>query len=244
MLFSSIKSDTVPDTLSNLSLECICNNLHQVFLQSDHGYEIEDDMVLPKEICEALIEVYQRVGKTVDDEFLHLFGDRRKTVLQKVTIWNSTITDLKNVLQYNLRELDLAYCKDLNRKSFGLLNEYGKNLKSLSLGSEVNLMNNLADEYSRHKMKTDICPDLSYNFSMPNLTRLILRDIAQQLESSFYQSLLASLPKLTHLDISNCSDLGDLSYIANSTNLTSLTLFNCNSVLKAIPHICQLSKLR
>lgn len=252
MLFSVIKSDTEPDTLANLSLECICNNLDQVFPRNRLGYEIEDDMVLPKEICEVLIETYQRVGKTVDNEFLNLFSNRRKSVLQKVVIWNSNVTDegFKNVLQYNLKELDLAYCKDLSYKSFVRLNEYGKNLKTLSLGSEVNMLKNLAEEFYENdqKIRTGSCPemgpDMCYSFNMPNLTKLILRDIVQTFQPSFYRTLLESLPKLTHLDFSNCSDLGDLSYIVKCTNLTSLTLFNCKKLPDAIPYICHLTRLR
>ncbi|XP_065219359.1 protein zer-1 homolog [Planococcus citri] len=253
MLFSVIKSDLEPDTLANLSLECICNNLDEVFPANLSGYEIEDDMVLPKEICEALIETYQRVGKTIDNEFLHLFSNKKKAALQKVVIWNSNITDagLKNVLQYNLKELDLAYCKSLSYKSFVTLNEYGKNLKTLSLGSEVNMLKNVPEEYSETEPNIRIglpsefaFGSKGFTFNMPNLTKLILRDIVQTFQPSFYHTLLESLPKLTHLDFSNCSDLGDLSYIAKCTNLTSLTLFNCKRLPEAIPYICHLTKLR
>lgn len=245
MFFSIIKSDTDPDTLANISLNCICQNLNEVFERNDSGLCLESGMMLPKEICEALIEEYQRLGYSIDDKFANIFADNGRTTLQKVTIWNSSITDegLKKILKYNLRELDLAYCKKLTPSTFDYINKYGKNLKSLSLGTEVNIITELMTDAERKK-KNSISLRRCYTLDTPNLTRLVLRNIQHKFLPCFYEVLLLPLPKLTHLDLSCCNDLGDLSFIENFPNLISLVLFNCNKLQQAIPNICRLTRLR
>lgn len=247
MLFSVIKSETEPDTLANISLECICKNLPDIFHQDEFGFCLDPGMVLPKEICESLVEVYQRTGCSINDKFANLFDNKRRTSLQKVTIWNSSITNegLKKILQYNLRELDLAYCKNLTFTSFDLINEYGKNMKSLSLGNEVKILN-LTSNSNENDWKNKLLSYITrgYVFNTPNLTHLVLKNVRRKLESSFYETLLVSLPNLTHLNLSCCNDLGNFSYIKNCPNLISLILFNCANLEKAIPHICKLTKLK
>lgn len=244
MFFSIIKSDTDPDTLANISLNCICQNLDEVFEHNDSGLCLEPGMMLPKEICEALIEEYQRLGYSVDDKFANIFDDNGRTTLHKVTIWNSSITDegLKKILEYNLRELDLAYCKKLTPATFDYINKYGKNLKSLSLGTEVNIITEMMTDAERKK-KNSIPLRRCYTLTTPNLTRLVLRNIQHTFQPCFYEVLLP-LPKLTHLDLSCCNNLGDLSFIENFTNLVSLVLFNCTNLQQAIPNICRLTGLR
>ncbi len=247
MLFSHIKNDCEPDTLANICLECICTNLSTIFSENDFGFHLHPSVLLPRELCEAWVEVYQRTGHTIDDRFANLFGSKRQTPLQKVTIWNSTITDegLNKMLQYNLRELDLAYCKNLTSISFDLINQHGHNLKSLSVGCDVNIINNSETVVNDDtKNRCSVFLMRGYVLNTPNLTRLILKDVRETFEPTFYETLLISLPRLMYLDLSCCKDLGDLSYISNCPNLVSLTLFNCANLQKAIPYICQLKKLK
>lgn len=250
MLFSNVKSDTEPDTLSNICLECISKNLFCIFPRSDDGYEMPPDTFLPKEICESLVEVYQLSGRTIDDKFVNLFKDKSRAALQRVTIWNSSITDdgLERVLHFHLRDLDLAYCKNLTPRAFELINDWGKNLRTLSIGSDVQIVpEGFLDEdlkNRRWRMENDDGYDcfIKYVLNAPNLHRLVLKEVRQV--PKFYATMLRSLPKLTHLDLSCCSDLGDLSYLTYCPNLLSLTLFNCANLQTAIPNICQLTKLR
>lgn len=248
MFFSIVKSDTDPDTLANISLNCICQNLKKVFDHNKSGLCLEPGMMLPKEICEALIEEYQRLGYSIDDKFANIFADNGRTTLQKVTIWNSSITDdgIENILKYNLRELDLAYCKKLTPTTFSYINKYGKNLKSLSLGTEVNIIiDPLKPQLDIEKKKKNyMALTRRFSLSAPNLTRLVLRNIQHQFQPCFYEVLLLQLPKLTHLDLSCCNNLGDLSFIENFPNLISLVLFNSANLQQSIPNICRLNQLR
>lgn len=235
MLFSVIKLDNHPDTLANSCLECIFRNLDIVFARDKDGYFLVADVVLPRELCESLLHSYQRSGRTVDDRFANIFANKRQTCLQKATIWNSSITDdgLRKILQYNLRELDLAYCNSLTSDSFDVINQHGANLKLLSLGNEVNVMNCISEKkYDQHFLNT------------PNLTHLVLNHVLPTSVPRFYENMLLSLPKLTYLDLSCCEALGNMSYLTYCPNLVSLTLFNCAPLQQAIPNICQLTKLR
>ncbi|KAK9499321.1 hypothetical protein O3M35_002374 [Rhynocoris fuscipes] len=60
----------------------------------------------------------------------------------------------------------------------------------------------------------------------------------------YFPLLLGSLPNLTDLDLSGCSDVENLDYLTKLTNLTSLTLHNTFKIQESLPYICQLKTLR
>lgn len=236
MLFFANASDPDPVSLATMCMECICRNLSDVFPENSLGYNVKDDVVLPRALCESLIEMYQSLGFLIDDKFVNLFSDKQKSYLQKVTIINSTITDegLRKILHHNLRELELSYCNFLTSASLDAINEYGRNLRSLSLGRNVNIIQ-------------DCSTDRGYIFNTPNLTKLVLHGDNKSYNSEFYKALLGSLLKLTYLDLSSF-ELNNLDSFSSPfsycPNITFLGLYNCYDLKMYIPSICQLTKLR
>jgi Leucine-rich repeat (LRR) protein len=83
-----------------------------------------------------------------------------------------------------------------------------------------------------------------YILKTPNLRRLAVRNLYTHREKRYFPLLLESLPNLTELDLSGCSDVENLDYITHLVNLTSLTLHNVFKLQESLPHICQLKKLR
>lgn len=83
----------------------------------------------------------------------------------------------------------------------------------------------------------------SFDIKLRNLKRLIINDLTGS--EARLKSLISPLRNLTHLDLSNCCNLGDLSYITGLENLTSLILYNVkdtNSII--VSTICKLKNLR
>uniref|UniRef100_A0A1B6E2J9 Protein zer-1 homolog n=1 Tax=Clastoptera arizonana TaxID=38151 RepID=A0A1B6E2J9_9HEMI len=60
----------------------------------------------------------------------------------------------------------------------------------------------------------------------------------------YFPLLLRSVLKLTHLDLSGCSELGDLSYLTELPHLVSLILYNVDNIMETLKAICELRGLK
>lgn len=112
-----------------------------------------------------------------------------------------------------------------------ILNKYSLNLLSLSISECIDL---LPSQIPAHE-------PLIY---APKLRKFVLHPGHLDFSVEFFSSLLSGFPHLTFLDLSDCNFYGNLAYLSNCSNLTTLILYNVPKLQDAIQHICKLSQLR
>lgn len=115
---------------------------------------------------------------------------------------------------------------------------YGSDLVTLSITDNVELFPSPSFSNSHFDYA-----DFENIIYAPKLRKLTIRGL-QDLKPMFYKVLLKPLDRLTHLDLSNCNDLGDFKYVENLTCLTSLTLYNVNCLHIIADNLCKLKSLR
>ncbi|KAL1117159.1 hypothetical protein AAG570_004486 [Ranatra chinensis] len=241
-----------PDSLLSQCFKFVVRNLDLVFYKDPptNGYELMPGQALPREICEELIREYQLNGFQVNDKFVRLFKNLSTTSLRHVRLRNSTITDdgLCTILRHRPVELDIAKCQMITDQSLNTLNEYGDRLVSLVVGAGVRLLPDYllyAVSHNCTGQRTLLSyEERGYILKTPNLRRLAVRGLYTHREKHYFPLLLESLPNLTELDLSGCSDVENLDYITHLVNLTSLTLHNVFKIQDSLVYICQLKKLR
>ncbi|XP_037932615.1 protein zer-1 homolog [Teleopsis dalmanni] len=86
--------DEDPLTLQEIVYKYICKYLDVISYRSekDQVRRLYDDIVIPNDICDRLLDAYQRFNRHIDDSLVHLFEDPNRTSLQMVNLRNSTIT--------------------------------------------------------------------------------------------------------------------------------------------------------
>lgn len=230
MVFSFGSDQNIPDTLFDQCIKFIVNHI-ECLASADpvtNELELREGLSLPSEICDALIEVYQQNGKILDDRFINIFENPERARLKRVKLRRATINDdsLCLLLNHNLIELDIANCTTLTEGSLAHLNEKGDSLISLSLGSYVQVLpDSLIPDI---KFKDDVSgyEKRGYILRAPNLRRFTVKKLHIPEEKIYFPLLLKPLKKLTHLDLSGCFDLRDLSYLEELPLLISLILHN------------------
>ena len=235
-----------PSRLLDICFDYILKNLQTICEDesSTDKLKLRDNLQLPVEICEQLLCNWWTKGPKLTAHFLNIFRNRQATRLKRVKLSNCDIDDksLKILLQHKLLTLDISHCSQLTYKCLKYLSEYGGTLLALSMdenkdmfpvnkfGSSLNLIN---DEFY----------DKKYIFRAPKLKKLSVKHL-QGLRPGFYAILLNQMTNLTHLDLSNCTDLGRMYYVDRLTNLTSLVLFNVPKLENAILSISKLKSLQ
>ncbi|XP_067009020.1 protein zer-1 homolog isoform X2 [Anabrus simplex] len=247
----TVCGESAPDSLLDLCFKYVVCHLETICSIDPFtkDYKLKEGLALPSEICEKIIQVYQTGGHVIDDRFVNIFQNPHTTRLRRVRLRNSSITDdgLCTLLGHNLLELDLFNCANITEGSLVHINECGESLLSLSLGSGVHLLpSSLFPEDARMQEGDNISGyhRRGYILRTPNLRRLAVRHLYIQGERMYFPLLLRSLTNLTHLDLSSCFDLGDLSYLCELKNLVSLVLFNVQRLQDALESLCKLTKLR
>ena len=178
----------------------------------------------------------------VNSNFINIFKDRQSTRLKRVRLRDIDITDrdLEILLQHKLIELDISYCSNLTSSCIKHITEYGTSLSSLTIGEKVDIFP--TNIFGKLKF-TEQHYDRGFIFLAPSLRRLTLKSL-NALQPDFYLLLLRHLTSLTHLDLSNCSDLDNFEYTEHLVNLNSLVLYNVSGIENMIPAICKLKTLR
>lgn len=212
-----------PPQLKSLCLKYIAENVDIVKRK---------DVQLPIEVWESFIEMYQRLGYTVDDQLLALSNCH----IKRLHLNNADVTDagLIVVLAQQLVELDLRNCEKLTPNLIQYLNQYGADsLQSLTLDGNGSLFSGVSPLCASNG---------SFDIKLRNLKRLFLNALSGS--DGSLKTLISPGRNLTHLDLSNCRNVGDLSYITHLENLTSLTLYNVRDVPLTIFYVCKLKNLR
>ncbi|KAI4471711.1 protein zer-1 [Holotrichia oblita] len=230
-----------PETLLDICFDYILTNLHTICEYEPHYTEnlrLRENVTLPVEICEKLLYLRSNRGPRLSPRFVNIFRNQLATKLKRVKLYNTDIDDdsLKILLQHRLISLDVSHSPLLTANSLKYVTAFGSNLTSLSIGDNMNL-------FPASLFGQPYLIDRDYVILAPRLKRLSVRN-GEILRPEFYMLLLKPLTNLTHLDLSNCSDLGDFHYVLDLINLTSLILYNVNKLENLIPAICKLKNLR
>lgn len=239
--------DNYPDPLFEQCIKYVLRNLY-ILANSDpftKFLQLKEGLTLPSVICEKLLDFYQHNGYVVDDRFVNLFKNPDAARLNRIKLRNSTISDdgLCMLVSSNPVELDITNCSRLSGESLTHINRNGEKLVSLSLSSSSQVLpDTLMTEC--HRRDEDNYERRGYILKTPNLKKLTVRKLYVPGEKIYFQLLLNPLKKLTYLDLSGCFDLGNLSYLAELPNLTSLVLFNVQRLQSAIPSIMKLTNLK
>lgn len=232
------QQDNISESLLDICLTYIVRHLDTIcyFNISTNSYKLHEGLVLPRELCEKLLKFYQSKSGPLDDRFIKIFGDSSVTGLGRVCLRNSSVTDngLQAILKHNLEELHLENCKNVTTESLFFLNKYGKNLRYLTIGHDVELLT----------------PDI-YNgghfciFKTPKLKSLALRNSLMSLKNEeYFKRLVSPLQNLTHLDLSGCTEVEGFSFLLLVPNLEFLVLYNSLNVQEGLFFIYHLKKLR
>lgn len=110
-----------------------------------------------------------------------------------------------------------------------ILNEYAQQLISLTVSECV-------DFFSQ--------PVTELQITAPKLRKFVLQSFHVVHGHEFFSPLLRGFPNLAYLDLSDCSEVGDLSSLFHCSNLSTLILYNVSGLQDAIEHICKLVGLR
>lgn len=249
--FQSVNKDSAPESLLDLCFKYVVSHLDTICTVDPQTKEkrLKEGLTLPSEICEKLLEVYQQSGHSLEDKFVKIFENTETTRLKRVRLRNANITDygLCILLNHKLTELDLTNCVFITKRSLWHINEYGDSLLSLAIGPSVNILPDTLHPDSPETVGESLSSPYfkrGYIIRTPNLRRLAVRNLNTHVEVLFFRLLVQSLHNLTHLDLSGCYDLDDLSYLCKLKNLSSLVLHNVRRLQETMESICILKKLR
>lgn len=241
-----------PSSLLDICIKYCLENQHIIcsIVSENEPYtcSLRHGISLQLGICERMLHVFREdMHQTIDDAILHLFKDPIRTRLRKVDFHDSKITDvgLEIVLRHNVVELGISNCSGLTERSLEIINNAGSSVLSLCIGTSVQIFHSVLSfldmslTHSSEEIKTH-----TYILKTPNLRKLILRGLEVPNEYNFFSALLKPLKMLTHLDLSSCVPVKDLSYLKKLEYLTSLVLYNVPQLEEFITTLCQLKKLR
>ncbi|XP_012281887.1 protein zer-1 homolog isoform X2 [Orussus abietinus] len=231
-----------PEPLTELCFKFICANLDIISTKNKYGNRtLRKGLVLPSEICDKMLEFAQRDGKDIDETFLSIFEDVKSTRLKTVKIINSCLSDtaIRIIARHKLIKLELNRCSPNLVTSIEHINEHSENLQSLTLrgsfkSNPVPVKFAMCHYYPR-----------GYLFKTPKLKRLAVGNVC--ISTSEYAFLLAHLPQLTHLDLSNATEIQNFYFHNFVPNLVSLTLYNVklsSNLQSFVSRVCHLKKLR
>ncbi|XP_004519880.1 protein zer-1 homolog [Ceratitis capitata] len=227
--------DEDPMTLQDIIYKYICENLDVISTVDSTGKMrlLKENIVLPNDICDRLLDALQRFRRQLGDDVLTLFARKKRTSLKIVHLRNSTLSDtgLELLLSHKLYSLSIWYCNQITVKSAAFLSLYGEGLRSLELGINAHMLQN-----SEPNEKEPV----DFKFNCPHLRRLVLNGVV------IHTGLrLNSLLELTHLDLTSCILVGfSLEILAGLPLLHTLILFNVWPIANQLQAICLLRRLR
>lgn len=230
-----------PERLLDICFDYLNKHIETICPNDESGQmQIMENLVLPVEICERLLNVRSNSFTPINSNFINIFRNTNCTRLKRVRLRKTEITDedLEVLLKHRLIELDIVNSPYLTSSCVRHLTEYGTSLYSLSIGEYTDIFP--AKVYGKLKVNEY---DKSYILLAPNLRRLSLRGL-KTLPPDFYKLFLYQLTNLTNLDLSNCSELGTFEYSEHLVNLTSLILYNVDGIKDMVPALCKLSNLK
>ncbi|KAL5011320.1 hypothetical protein ScPMuIL_009871 [Solemya velum] len=259
-----------PDTLQNLCLEYCARNIHSFTTVNENFFLVLPDVYLPQGICDKLLALYVEINDDIDDSFIHIFEDVRKTRLSQAKVGRTKISSraVKWICQHPLKELDLSRCMEVDSDSVSAIESVAKTLRCLKLEANpfwLNLnewkteSNNLcAQETSPTNCMSELGQgdflvnesSKKYFLVCPNLTALFLRGFNLCSNTSdLLKRTLCPMRKLSYLDLTgselNCCELAGLECVPELQSLVLADVrFSAADLLIVLHEICKLKKLR
>lgn len=240
----AVCTSSAPESLLDLCFNYVVNHIETICDVGpfSNDFKLKDGLVLPVEICEKLLTVRQKGVTLLDNNFVSIFRDRLTTRLKRVKLRNTNINDtgFKTLLKHKLLELDVSHCPVITENSLRTITSYGQSLTSLTIGDNMRIFPTSIfcapgkSEYSER----------GYIILAPKLKRLTIKNVHIPGDPTFFSLLLKPLVNLTQLDLSDCGDCGNLCFLNQLPNLTSLILYNVDGLQEAVPYFCQLIKLK
>jgi len=187
-----------PERLVNIALEFLSQNLHLL-----------EDVSLPRELCEAFINIHTTAGRPVDLNFGKLFADTTKTKIKKICFKRSEVSrdGLQYLLRHKLTHLDVSQCHNPPNTLLQQISYHGENLIELSIGNWKKLQH------------------FPGGFeSLPNLRKLEIYKWHDFGNALVLPVLLKPLTQLVSLNLSGAFGFKDLSCLANLPNIRCLIL--------------------
>ncbi|XP_072930520.1 protein zer-1 homolog isoform X2 [Epargyreus clarus] len=208
--------DNSPDSLSKQCMEYIVNNLNTIstVVPTTRWRKVKDDVIIPAELCEKFMQVYQKKNR-VNDNIANMLRDRSRARLEAVRLKNARVTDrgLQALMEHKPREVELIQCDYLSQRSLDIINQHSDNLVSLKFGplSYVQVQD---EDFFRHKDQV---------ISAPKLRRLSVQCRGLTVFPLLFLRP-TTLNQLTHLDLTEYSGVGSLWALYELNNLKSLIL--------------------
>jgi hypothetical protein len=238
------KEECVPKSLLCLCYKYIVHHLETICFKTPEGYTLHENLILPGQICDGLIENYQNNGFEFTNSFAHLFKDTTRTKLRSVHICDSktvTVDGLEHLLRHELYEFKLTNCPSVKPYEYKIIFDRNKsittNLRSLIIRSPTEL----ADVY--YTSLTQLCGNIN-NMNTPNLKHLVLHSIiGRNSEKAIINALFDKLLQLKILDLSYW--YGEFNFLNKLTRLHTLILYNVLDLDEndTILNICSLKSL-
>lgn len=233
-------NSSAPESLLDICLEYIVNHLDTIceYEPYSDSLKLKDIVTLPVEICERLLNVRMSKASRINHSFVNIFRDRHATGLKRVKLRNTDLQDidLLVLVKHRLVELEITHSPRLTVNSLRHIVKYACNLTTLVIGDSTNIFP------TKPRVGRDHF-DNEFAIAAPQLRKLCLRNFAS-IPTDVYVNFFKFLDNLTHLDLSNCSDLSNLSFIQHLTNLTCLVLYNVDKIETMVPTICKLANLK
>lgn len=206
-------NDSSPDSLFDITMEYIVKNLYIITKVDSTGrvQSIKDDVILPVEICERLLKVYQRNNR-INDNVATIFRDQKRMRLTSVKLRNSRVSDLglRCFLEQKPRKVELVQCDYVPQAWLEVISNNSQNLVSLKIGTITHV---LAPDENIFKQKGCV-------IEAPALKKLTIR----KAHNIFPLLLIKPLNQITYLDLSECTPAGSVSDLRDLTRLVTLIL--------------------
>lgn len=243
--------------VSNLHTFCA----HHEVLESACVFRVSGTPALPAEICERLLKIFlyrrqcyhnfcNRPSDFVNlSEFLQIFSDYSRTALHRVDFQGTELndSDIALISRHPLVELNVSGCSKLTKSSMKYIKEM-KMLKVLRLGDTAQslLVGDNDRKFSKEMFKRrQSCEDQEFiELRALNLRVLTLNSLSSAVCPSAIASIVQPLKQLVYLDLSHCSNIGDLAYLTDLQNLTFLILHDCPQLPVLVDNICKIKTLR
>lgn len=230
-------NNSAPEPLVDICLEYLINHLDTICEEEplSNNFKLKQNVTLPVEICERLLNVRINKGGKMNHSFMNIFRDRHATRLKRVKLKNGDFcdSDLVVLLKHRLLELEIKDGPFLTVNSLKYIITHASNLTTLTISNSNNMFPKEIYNENEH----------AYVINAPQLRKLSFKNLIS-VSAELYARFFKELNNLSYLNLSNCSNLADLRYIQHLNNLTSLILYNVDKIDTMVPTICKLTNLR
>lgn len=220
-----LPTENHPDRLVEICLEQLSLHL-----------ELVAGAALPRELCEALLNIHTAAGRPIDAVCGAVFSDTQRTSLRRVCVREQVCRSaLHSLLQHKLTHLDMSRCTSPPPALLQLISSHGENLIELSLGSWKKLEHypgGFSNSPKLKKLEIYKWHDFGNALTLPLLLSPLKELVCLNLSGAFGVkdlSCLASLPHLRRLFLykvnkHNLEGCNGISTIRQLTNLTHLDI--------------------